>query len=145
MSLLVCYEIPFKGSHLILAKDRGIRSCPYIPDQILRPVHLDWLILGVVAFSCTIVKHIIQRLAFILPALYIGRFKIAFLIHRHTAMIQKIGIMHLVQTSVGIKKTDVPLKLLTFQEGLTQSCHNLLFFRSQVIGIIPVHSREFHV
>ena len=92
-------EIPLKCRHLFLAIDWGVLIRPDIPHDILSIFMFFSVILFVISLSCVVLKHIIKFFARILFAANLNFTEVSLLIKRHTAMIEKIGIITKIQTA----------------------------------------------
>ena len=79
VGLLVCQEIPLKGSHLVLSKQRRVLMEPDIPADI--PALLSFLAVnGHKGLAHIAVKALIKRLSFAFSPIYFHLFKAAVLI-----------------------------------------------------------------
>ena len=90
-------------------------------------------------------QHIIQCLATVLFAIDIDFLEISLFVHGHAAVIQKVGVVHLIQTALGKQETDMALKLLAMHKRLTQTLHQFCLFLRQFIRVFGINRREINI
>ena len=88
-------KIPFKSSHLVLAKQRRIRACPDKPENI-PALPLFFIIHSKKSSPDISFQHIIKFFAFISFAVDLHFFQTAIFIKGNTAMEKKIAIVNLI-------------------------------------------------
>ena len=144
MGALILNEIAFEGGHFIFSENRGIGAGPDIPDNIL-PFFPFLLILGVIALSGIVIQNIMQLLTAVFLPVNVHLQEISLFIHGHAAVVKKVGIVYLVQASLGKKETYMPLQLLPVHNRMAPPLHHLLFFLCQPVRVGRVNGGEIHV
>ena len=140
--LLVSYQIPLEGGHLVLAKDRRLGPRPDIVHIILTLQPLGFVLCGKVSLSRIGLEYIIESPASIVLSVETHRKEFPVLIHRYTAVIEQIVIIYPVHASLGIKESHMALQLLAAHKGALQSLEHLLLFRREPVRISGVDSGE---
>ena len=108
MRRLVRDKIALKRRHFCFSEHRGILVFPDKPQDI-QSLFLLPGINRVVPFSRVILQHIVERLAGIFFSVHIYSGKGSVLVHRHTAVVEQVPVVDLVQAALCEQKTDVTL------------------------------------
>ena len=90
-------------------------------------------------------QYIVERLAAEFFPVDIDLLEVPLFVHGHAAVVEQVGIVYLIQSSLGKKELHMLLQLLAFYETMAQPLHHLFFFRRQFIGLLPVHRGKIHV
>ena len=144
MCFLICDEISFKGRHFILAEYRRLRTRPDIPEGIA-PFSAFFLILRVISLAGIGFQHLVKLFAAAELAVHIDLFEISVLVHRHTAMIEQVGIKNLIHAALGKQEAHMLLELLAMNKGMPQALYYLLLLCRQTIRILRIDSRKIRI
>ncbi|EJW96034.1 hypothetical protein EVA_15854 [gut metagenome] len=145
MQFLVCQEVTFESSHLVLVEQRRLRSAPHIPHIIQCEVLFLLAVLVKVSRTDQLVTLVEQLPSPILLPFDLHMLKAAVLVQRHRCMIKQVRVGHQIHPPIRIQTAHVLLQLLTVAERIMNLLHQLPFFLRQLIRIGRVHRREMRI
>ena len=116
MHFFVFQEIAFKSSHLILIKQRRVRTTPHIPDIIHRKFLILLSLFVEVGGTDQLIGLIQKFVSPILFSAYLDMLKATVLIQRHGSVIKKIGVGYQIHPAVSKQATHMLLQFLTIHK-----------------------------